>query len=226
MFGNLREKLYSVGKSVKLFTETKTTPEPPKINVNLNAGAHILSHFQSQWEELHELNEDNAKNSDELAQLIEDMYKKISSDHRNICDMSYLICNGTQNLSDSVTNCVAQIKQLSVSFERVENDLIRLENLIENLELQEKELEHRFQLALYKEKKLANLEALRLELAEKHVQSVTEFERKQQQTLQERQRAFQDAFQTDLQLYKEAGTLPSKLQTTVPENFYILTLDH
>lgn len=42
-------------------------------------------------------------------------------------------------------------------FEEVEGALYRLEDLNEMLELQNRELDHRFQLALYKEKKLAEL---------------------------------------------------------------------
>lgn len=210
MFGNLKEKIISVGRNVKLFSEAKPVVQSNFLNVNLNAGAQILNHYQQQWEEVHELNEENAKNSDILANMIEEMHKKVSNDHRSVSDISYLLSNGTQSLSESVTNCVTQLEDLNQSFESVEKDLLKLENLIEILELQERELEHRFQLALYKEKKLANLENLRVELTEKHTQSVMEHEKKQKHTLQERQKAFQEAFQTDLQLYKEAGTLPSK----------------
>lgn len=214
MFGNLKEKIISVGKNVRLFTENKSPPLATYTNVNLNAGAQILSHFQNQWEQLHELNEENAHKSQVLADLIEELHNKVSADHRNVCDISYLLSNGTNNLSKSVTNCVTELEKLHESFEIVEKDLLQLENLIENLELQEKELEHRFQLALYKEKKLANLETLRLELAEKHTQSVMEYEIKQKQILQERQKTFQEAFQTDLQLYKQAGQLPSNYSYT------------
>lgn len=210
MFLNLKEKIISVGRNVKIFSESKPFIQSNYPNVNLNAGAQILNHFQQQWEEIHKLNEENAKNSDNLANVIEDMYKKVSNDHRSVTDISYLLSNGTQSLSESVENCATQLENLHDTFEVVEKNLLQLENLIETLELQERELEHRFQLALYKEKKLGNLENLRVDLAEKHTQSVMAHEKRQKQMLQERQKAFQDAFQTDLQLYKEAGSLPSK----------------
>lgn len=209
MFGNLKEKLISVGKNV-LFSDVKPPVSQNYPEVNLNAGAQILSYFQDNWEQIHELNEDNAQHADIVAKMIDEMHKKICSDHRNVTDITYLLSNGTQNLSESVVSCVEQLKSLQSSFESVENELVQLEDLIETLELQEKQLEHRFQLAMYKEKKLANLEMLRVELVEKHTKSVSEFERKQKEKLQERQKAFQEAFQTDLQLYKQAGTLPSK----------------
>lgn len=42
-------------------------------------------------------------------------------------------------------------------FEEVEGALYRLEDLNEMLDLQNRQLEHRFQLAMYKEKKLLEL---------------------------------------------------------------------
>lgn len=42
-------------------------------------------------------------------------------------------------------------------FEEVEGAIYRLEDLNEMLDLQNRQLDHRFQLALYKEKKLAEL---------------------------------------------------------------------
>lgn len=210
MFVNLKEKIISVGRNVKFFSEVKPIVQSNYPNVNLNAGAQILNHYQHDWEEIHELNEENANNCDVLAHLIDDIHKNVSNDHRSVTDISYLLSNGTQSLSDSVDNCVKQLENLQQSFDVVEKDLLKLENLIEIQELQERELEHRFQLALYKEKKLANLENLRMDLAEKHTQSVMEYEKRQKQMLQERQKAFQEAFQTDLQMYKEAGTIPSK----------------
>lgn len=42
-------------------------------------------------------------------------------------------------------------------FEKVEGALYRLEDLNEMLDLQNRQLEHRFQLAMYKEKKLLEL---------------------------------------------------------------------
>lgn len=50
---------------------------------------------------------------------------------------------------------------LEEAFEEVEAALFKLEDLNETLELQSKQLDHRFQLALYKEKKLSELDNYR-----------------------------------------------------------------
>lgn len=57
---------------------------------------------------------------------------------------------------------------------------------------------------------LANLEKVRQSLAFKHAQTVKESEKQMRMLQQERQAAFQDAFQCDLQYYKEVGRIPSK----------------
>lgn len=46
-------------------------------------------------------------------------------------------------------------------FEEVEGAIYRLEDLNEMLDLQNRQLDHRFQLALYKEKKLAELNVIK-----------------------------------------------------------------
>jgi hypothetical protein len=52
---------------------------------------------------------------------------------------------------------------LQESCDDVEAALARLEDMVETQDLQGRQLDHRFQLAMYKEKKLAGLEALRCE---------------------------------------------------------------
>lgn len=58
------------------------------------------------------------------------------------------------------------------------------------------------------------METLRVELVGKHAQSAINYELKHKQVLQERQKTFQEAFQSDMKIYKEAGTIPSKCNKT------------
>lgn len=90
-------------------------------------------------------------------------------------------------------------------FEEVEICLIKLEDLIEVQELQEKQLDNRFQLALHKERKLGELEQLKVNLAMEHAKKVQEFETKHQSRLKERQEAFEEAFEEEMQHYKTHG---------------------
>lgn len=44
----------------------------------------------------------------------------------------------------------------------------------------------------------------------KHAETIKESEKQMQQVQQERQAVFQDAFQSDMNYYKEVGQIPSK----------------
>lgn len=54
-----------------------------------------------------------------------------------------------------------------------------------------------------------HLEQVRTELATKHAQNVINHELKQKDLLKERQQVFQEAFNTDLETFKELGAIPS-----------------
>lgn len=60
---------------------------------------------------------------------------------------------------------------------------------------------------------------MRQSLASKHAQTVKETEKQMRMLQQERQAVFQDAFQSDLQYYKEVGKIPSKLKPIISHFF-------
>ena len=116
-------------------------------------------------------------------------------------------------------------------FEEVEGALYRLEDLNEMLDLQSRELDHRFQLALYKEKKLIELNNFKskyvrwksaccsiniyfkliflAKLANEHTERLSQHELNQQKKLKERRETFEEAFKEDLEEYKTTGSIPS-----------------
>ncbi|GIX89973.1 dysbindin [Caerostris extrusa] len=100
---------------------------------------------------------------------------------------------------------MGKIGELEGLFEEVEDALINLEDVIETQELQERQLDHRFQLAMYKEKKLADFEDMKAKLGEEHACRVLEYEKKQGEILKERQNTFQEVFEEELQQYKKHG---------------------
>ncbi|KFM82686.1 Dysbindin, partial [Stegodyphus mimosarum] len=100
---------------------------------------------------------------------------------------------------------MSKIGELEGIFEEVEDALMNLEDVIETQELQERQLDHRFQLAMYKEKKLADFEDMKVKLGEEHAHRVFEYEKKQEAVLRERQNTFQEAFEEELQQYKTHG---------------------
>lgn len=57
---------------------------------------------------------------------------------------------------------------------------------------------------------------MRQSLATQHAQTVKKSEKQMRMLQQERQAVFQDAFQSDLQYYKEVGKIPSKPIFNIP----------
>ncbi|KAL2717562.1 dysbindin protein [Vespula squamosa] len=219
MFGSLRNKFQTVQEGLSASIRGLTVIENPKQkktvksrNVNYDAGADVLHHFQLQWNELHELAEINAAKAQEVDTLVTNIYGKLEYEWNNITCLNNTLAiipqinNGIQNLMD-------QIGTLEEMFEEVEGALYKLEDLNEMIDLQSRQLDHRFQLALYKEKRLSEINSVKAKLANEHIDRVSKHEQKQQLMLKERQETFDEVFKGELEAYKATGYIP-KIPTT------------
>ncbi|XP_012151777.1 dystrobrevin binding protein dysbindin isoform X2 [Megachile rotundata] len=191
-------------------------PKPKKFinirNVNYNAGADILHKFQLEWNELHELAEENAGKAQEANKLIGTIYEKLENEWKNIMCLNSILAH-IPKLNNAIQELMDQIGTLQEMFEEVESAIYRLEDLNEMLDLQNRQLDHRFQLALYKEKKLAELNVIKAKLANEHIDRVSKYELKQQKMMKERRETFDEVFKEELKEYKETGSI-SKLPVT------------
>ncbi|XP_078048809.1 dystrobrevin binding protein dysbindin isoform X2 [Augochlora pura] len=190
-----------------------TTTENPKDkkststrNVNYHAGADILYRYQLQWNELHELAEENAGKAQETDKLIGSIYEKLEQEWKNITCLNSTLAY-IPKINNSIQELMDQIGTLQETFEEVEEAIYRLEDLNEILELQSRQLDHRFQLALYEEKKLAELNMVKAKLADEHITRVSEHEKKQQKMMKERQETFDEVFKEQLEEYKATGSI-------------------
>ncbi|KAK9745969.1 hypothetical protein QE152_g6453 [Popillia japonica] len=205
---NTLKGLLNAGKEILNEGKVIVNAEKPKRNVQeSDMGADILSHFQQSWADIHSLSEENAKNASTVADQINIMHMKISNDYRNLAQAVHVLtiapCLKTQ-----VDNCAVQVTSIHNSFEKVEQSLLTLEDLIEKIELEQRKVEHRHKFALYKEEKLVNLEKARVVLSSKHAQDVVKHELKQKKMLEERQQVFEEAFRKDIETYKSLGEIP------------------
>ncbi|CAK9805809.1 Dysbindin protein homolog [Anthophora quadrimaculata] len=216
MFGTLRNKFQMVQEGISASIRGLTVAENPKPkkftnirNVNYNAGADLLHRFQLQWNELHELAEENAEKAQEVDKLIGTIYEKLEQEWKNITCLNNTLAY-IPKLNNAIQDLMDQIGTLQEMFEEVESAIYRLEDLNEMLELQSRQLDHRFQLALYKEKKLAELNIIKAKLANEHIERVSKFELKQQKMMKERRETFEEVFNEEIKEYKETGSI-SKL---------------
>ncbi|KAL0131111.1 hypothetical protein PUN28_002595 [Cardiocondyla obscurior] len=214
MFGSLRSKFQTVQEGISASIRGLSSTDQPKSkkptivrNVNYDAGADVLHHFQLQWNELHELTEENAGKAQEADVLISCIYEKLEQEWSNITTLNNTLAY-IPKINNAIQDLMDQIGNLQEMFEEVEGDLYRLEDLNEMLDLQSRQLDHRFQLALYKEKKLMELNNFKAKLANEHTERLSQHELNQQKKLKERRETFEEAFKEDLEEYKATGSIP------------------
>lgn len=207
MLSSLKEKILNVKQNVPIFNiEGREKDIKENETINLYAGADILQHFQNQWEDMHQINEHNAKKADGVAQEISKVTSRITASKENLSLITHIISNS--NLCGNITNCLENIKTLYTLSDKIERDLINLENLIEEIEFEKLRVQHQYHLQQYELRKEESLESFKNTLEEAHSKKVAEYEAKKKNVMEQRQKTFQDAFKSDLEIYKSLGTLP------------------
>ncbi|XP_071037915.1 dysbindin-like [Parasteatoda tepidariorum] len=172
--------------------------------VSQNAGGDLLHHYQEQWSELHKNDTDSAFKAEEADMLIGNLHSFCTERLTAIKQLNNQLVALPQ-LQTGILELMGKIGELEGVFEEVEDALVNLEDVIEISELQERQLDHRFQLAMYKEKKLSDFEDMKAKLGEEHAHKVFQHEKKQSAVLRERQNTFQEAFEEEIQQYKTHG---------------------
>lgn len=111
--------------------------------------------------------------------------------------------------------------ELEGMFEEVELRLVSLEDVIETQALQERQLDERFKLALYGERRKGHFENLQEKLEDDHLLMMHELEERERSVLQERQQTFSQVFQEDLKTYRAQGKIESELLLLLLELCFI-----
>lgn len=128
------------------------------------------------------------------------------------------------------TKHILFLENIKTLINDVEHQLLKLEDVVEEQELQEQMLNERFQLAVYRSKKLKELELisgihiityvsisavindekcfLLGELEAEHKEKLEDLEQKINIKLQERQEIFNQVFQQDMRQYIISGIIP------------------
>ncbi|XP_046387191.1 dysbindin protein homolog [Ischnura elegans] len=213
MFDSIRDKIHTVHEGIAASFRGLNVNDAPRRsartsnNVNYNAGADVLNKYQSNWSELHQLTEENSKKAEGIDATIKSLHESFEKQWVAVGHICASISTVPQ-LLNGVQELMEQIGTLQTLFADVEGSLLKLEDMIETQELQEKQLDHRFQLAMFKEKKLGEIEQVKEELVRNHAEKVRDHEQRRQQVLKERQEAFGKVFEEDMQQYKTSGRIP------------------
>ena len=122
----------------------------------MEAGAEILETWQNQWEILHLNNEHNAKSADKCDKLILKIKNKSEKQWSDISTLQThipQINNGIKEIMEKLGNLESLLGDVEIS-------LLALEDTIDAREMQEKQLDQRFQLAMYQERRKAEFNDL------------------------------------------------------------------
>lgn len=176
--------------------------------VNLNAGSRILDYNQEVWADVRSLNVKNAALAAEFDERIMNVTKTCKARLTSMSDLNVTLAS-IPNIVTHLKSCTDTIEQIRTNMAGVERKLMALQDLVEVLELQDRQLNRRFDMAMQREKKMAELNELREDLTTRHARNEAKHERSLKQIQLERQKVFDAEFQKDLSEYKEKGQLPS-----------------
>lgn len=203
--------MHSVRQDFGLSLRNLTIGDSPQATAGqekklVSAGAELLHHYQSRWEQLHGYNEANAKRAEEVDALTTGLH---SHCHQQLASIQQLSLQVAQlpKLQQGVQELMKTIGELEGMFEEVELRLVSLEDVIETQALQERQLDERFKLALYGERRKGHFESLQEKLEDDHLLMMHELEERERSVLQERQQTFSQVFQEDLKTYRAQGKI-------------------
>ncbi|XP_077284401.1 dystrobrevin binding protein dysbindin [Arctopsyche grandis] len=220
----VRKKIYLVQEQTRFSSKASMFQDIPFAHINLNTGADLLSKYQMQWKAMHEDAEQNSNTAEQIDRIMLQIHTSVKGQLDNFVQINTILGTLPQ-VTSLVDDCISQVKELAVMFEIAETEMIDLEDLIERTDFKRRQLEHTFQLTMYKERKLEELGKNHVSLMTQQAGLVKVAEQQQREALRERQRAAHYAFLKDITLYKTKGTLPKKsddtsksaMQTTLEE---------
>lgn len=121
--------------------------------VNLNAGCKLIKRKEEIWKDLHAASEENVKRlqiCDASVLKISDSIKKNSSSLSDIIVSIEIV----PNIVQTAEKCSLMLADIREKCYEVEHSLINFNDLMENLHLQQKQLDSKFEIAMLKENKL------------------------------------------------------------------------
>merc|ERR1711974_20420 len=193
MLGQLKDRFLSlqeeISSSVKqlapseLYQDDQSKPRHVQ-RKDLDACADLLESWQNIWEDLHLNNEHNAKSAvrcDKMITLIRDRSQK---QH----DEMSILQSHVPRINSGVKEIMEKLGSLESFLGDVEIALLALEDTIDAREMQEKQLDQRFQLAMYQERRKAEFNELATRLQ-------NEYEKKKKKKLSEDRHKQQQYYQ-------------------------------
>lgn len=130
-----------------------STHWPNSDAINFNAGCKLLERNENIWEQLHLANESNAKKAETCDTIISRVSESIQKRCVDLSDINVSL-EIIPNIVQTIENCSSIMIEINDKCGEIENQLYELQDLMEVLQLQEKQLDSKFEMAMFKERKL------------------------------------------------------------------------
>ena len=164
--------------------------------------------YQECWRLIHERNSAGGREAvrcDRTASLLQAEYERQQSQVCSLSRSCLLSCLPVIN--SEVQQVMLTLGKLENLVVEVEVALLALEDTIDAREAQEKQLEQRFQIAIYQERRKQELEELEARLENQYQRRMKERMLKEDAWKRERQAVFQAKFEEDLSTFNNTGRL-------------------
>lgn len=148
---NLRQTFQDVRNATSLFKDKQKVGGENK--VNYGAGGALLEKYQEDWVAIHDNADKNAKAAEEVDKLITELHeimkKKLQSAQELSQNLSYI-----PTLTATVAETIDGLKNVQLLLKTVEDELVEFEDIVERSKMENWKLDHHYQLAVYKDKKM------------------------------------------------------------------------
>lgn len=151
---NIRHTLQEVQRVKNIFKDKQRIVS--ESTVNCGAGGALLEKYKTEWAELHENADKNAKAAEEADKLILELHEAAKLKLQTASDLAQNLTH-LPSLTASIAQCIDSLKNVEDLMKTVEQDLVEFEDIAERSKMEKWKLDHHYHLTLYKEKKMGKL---------------------------------------------------------------------
>jgi len=217
MLGSIKDTFQTIQEGISASVKQLSgTEECNGGQLRAAAGEDLLDYYQAAWEGVHLAGEQAARQADRCDRLVSQVHAEYEKQWRHVSLLSSLLAQ-VPEINAELEKTMQCLGDLESVFSEAEVALLALEETIDARDAQERQLEQRFQLAIYQERRRQELEEMGAKLDLQHQRRLKEVEMRNRVVSRDRQQVFQEQFEYDINQYKTKGLLqvPSRRPTDV-----------
>lgn len=217
MLGSIKDTFQTIQEGISASVKQLSgTEECNGRQLRAAAGEELLDYYQGSWEGIHVAGEQAARQADRCDRLVSQVHAEYEKQWRHVSMLSSLLAQ-VPEINGQIERAMRCLGDLESVFSEAEVSLLALEETIDARDAQERQLEQRFQLAIYQERRRQELEEMAAKLDLQHQRRRKEEEMRSTIVSRDRQAVFQEQFEYDIKEYKTRGLLqvPSRRPTDV-----------